>query len=178
MMKINPTLNAQENIVALINHTHTTTFTGTEFTIGIPVEGSGVHGVRNTDVTLTAVEGQGYAGSTTINYSRLTLGSANTTTILDFQQQEDETAAELLARIISTNGWVNEGIQWAAETTLPAAGDVEELTIEVDADHLVYNSGCSVLVTGYVAPDPELDTIFGGEQDGFDPVEDPGAPME
>lgn len=75
MAKINPSITAQENVLALVNSANAgLNATLAKVTVGAPSVAAGTGG-RNTSVTFTAIANQGFSGSQTFSYTRLALAS-------------------------------------------------------------------------------------------------------
>lgn len=99
-MKIDATKNAVDNVLALINAANTgQTLTSAQVTLGTPAAQTADGQGRNTSIELTGVSAQGYSGTQTYTYTRLTMtqakgsnGDANKVYTVPLNVTSDQTA--------------------------------------------------------------------------------------
>lgn len=175
-MKVNLTISAAANILALVkgtagNETAAASLTSAMFTIGNPTVRTPDANPSNTTVVLTAVAGQGIAaGSTkTITYKRNALDSKQTPPGNVIVVAGD-TEAQVKTKIATAYGLLESELIFSA-ITVPAEGATETVTVEVAATSLLYVDADGIVVTIENPAEPADFNSFvpQGQLDGFDP---------
>ena len=117
MAKIDATKSALDNLLVLVNAANTgQTIADTQVTAAAATVKTDTGDGRNTSVVLSAVAGQGYTGSQTVNYTRRGLADSVTTPNFHYETPVGTTAAAIIAAVANTNGLV------ASELHLEAPG--------------------------------------------------------
>ncbi|MGG4591641.1 hypothetical protein ACLPJK_25640 [Pseudomonas aeruginosa] len=146
-MRINPSSSAAANLVQLISTSNADKpLTADQVTFGVPAASS--QGTANTQVVVTAVEGQGYKDSQTFHYVRLDLATdasyegvvAELTDV-----SEEATAGELLSFAVAQLGFVASEVEAGTLTAVDGATD-GSLVINAKADSLVYTGTVTVVL--------------------------------
>jgi hypothetical protein len=166
-MKINVAKTPLENLVLqIIEDNSGLALTASQVTAGAPSVYGG--SPQNTQVTLTAVEGQGFTGSKLVKYVRLGLDSGKVTPVTTLEVLEADNQAAVQAKVVTALGLVTSELTFSAYTAA-AAGVPGTITITPVAGSLLYVGAAKVLeLTLPVAPDLG-DEIVIDELSGFDP---------
>ena len=99
------TKSAQQIIIDLVNNDNTLALVPASVTFGVPTAATvGGSIVRDTDLTLTAVEGSGYTGSATIHYNRVDLSVVPGTRSTTFPKGDATHVSDLLPEINAAYG--------------------------------------------------------------------------
>lgn len=147
-MQINASLSAAANLLALINATNEAqTLTAAQITIAVPAVKADSGDGRNTSVLLTAVEGQGYSGTQTANYTRRGLADSVAAPSWGTTADSTDTLATILARIVAQNGLVASEVTLTGDLTNPGVGETSTLTLDSNAGSLLYVDGSTEVVT-------------------------------
>lgn len=171
-MKINVGLSALDNLIAQILEDNVgQTLTASQFTPGavsVFVEGGND---RNSEITLTAVPGEGYTGSKVFHFTRLALdtGTAVPVTSVEVVALDDQAAS--LAKVITAMGLVAAEVD-ASDYTAPVDEDTDGMiTLTPKAGSLLYvGAPVIILLTLPVVVEPDMGTTFGtSELNGFEP---------
>jgi hypothetical protein len=117
MSAIDPTKSALDNLLVLVNAANTgQTISDTQVTAAAATVKTDTGDGRNTSVVLSAVAGQGYNGSQTVNYTRRGLNDSVTSPNFNHTATVGDTAAAIIAAVATANGLV------ASELHLEAPG--------------------------------------------------------
>lgn len=99
------TKSAQQIIIDLVNNDNTLALTPALVTFGAPTAATvGGSITRDTDLTLTAVDGSGYTGSATIHYNRVDLSTVPGSRSTTFPKGDAVNIADLLDEINAAYG--------------------------------------------------------------------------
>lgn len=166
-MKINVAKTGAENILDLVLDANPgLSLTATQFTLGNPSAFVGTGG-RNTQVTLTAVEGEGKTGSKTIDYTRLNpvTGPNAGQAVTGVEVALDATDVQVKAILVALFGLVAADVT-VADLVLPVDVDTDgSITLAAATDSLLYVGSTSVVLK---APVEDLSGIE-GQMNGFEP---------
>jgi hypothetical protein len=110
-VKIDNTKDAVDNVLALINGANAgQTLTSAQVTLGTPAVKTDTSDGRNTTIEATAVSGQGYSGSQTYSYTRLTMtqaigtnGDATKVYTVPVNVTSDQTAMAAFIQAVATD---------------------------------------------------------------------------
>lgn len=170
-MQINAAKSAIQNILDLVVDANpSVVITPAQVTIGAPSVVSGTAG-RNTEVTLTAVGGQGKTGSKTVAYTRLNpvTGPNASQATSGINTAVDATDVQVKSALVALFGLVDAEVEVSA-LVLPTEGVPGSITLAAKADSLLYVGETSVKL---VTPDVEEDLgeeIVTSDLDGFEPA--------
>jgi hypothetical protein len=107
MAKIDASKSALDNLLVLVNTANTgQTITNAQVTAAAATVKTDTGDGRNTSVVLSAVGGQGYSGSQTVNYTRRALNDSVTSPNFAATQTIGDTASAIIAALATTNGLV------------------------------------------------------------------------
>lgn len=107
MAKIDASKSALDNLLVLVNAANVgQTISDTQVTAAAATAKTDTGDGRNTSVVLTAVGGQGYTGSQTVNYTRRALNDSVTSPDFAASETIGATAAAIIAAVAATNGLV------------------------------------------------------------------------
>lgn len=166
-MKINVAKTGAENILALVLDANPgLSLTAAQFTLGAPSEFVGAAG-RNTQVTLTAVEGEGKTGSKVIDYTRLNpvTGPNAGQAVTGVEVALDATDVQVKAALVALFGAVAADVV-VSGLVLPVDADTDgEIVFAAAANSLLYVGQTTVVLK---APVEALDGIE-GQMNGFEP---------
>lgn len=169
-MSDNLTLPSKEVLCALINRENVGTgsaLTPELVTFGVPSQNPG-SGARNTDITVTAVNGSGYTGDQTVNYNRLHLGNdigaayvaSGQDRNLEFPKGDAVKIADLIAEVNARLA-INLGPEDYVDADLPAfegePNETKQVQIVAKADSLCYNGSITITIK---AQDIPLSTVI------------------
>lgn len=159
-MKINTGVSALQNLIALIlADNEGTALTEAQFTAGAPAVIAGEEG-RNTSVTLTAVEGEGYAGSVTFNYTRLDLNSGVAVPVTSVQIAEGDDLAAATAAVVAAMGLVADEVT-ASDFEAPVGETAGSIVITAVAGSLLYTGEPVIIELTVPAPaTPDMSETF------------------
>jgi hypothetical protein len=148
MAKINTSLSALDNLLALVNAANTgQTITNAQVTAGAPSVKSDTGDGRNTTVALTAVGGQGYTGAVSVNYTRRGLNDSVLSPVDSYTATTGTTAAALVTALAAQLGLVESELHLedpaAPGTPLSGAQSGNQATLD-----LVANAGSLLYVDG------------------------------
>lgn len=170
-MQIDISKSGLENLVAqVVADNSGLSLTAAQVTAGAPSTFSGGAGDQNTQVTLTAVEGQGYQGSKLVKYTRLGLDSGVAVPVTTLQVLAADNQAAVEAKVAAALGLRASELTFSAYT---AAADEApgSITISAVAGSLLYVGADKVLEITVPDVDPDLgDEITNDELNGFDPA--------
>lgn len=143
-IKIDPTKSALANLLAVVDQLNPDSATQESQVTASNIQSvSGVENdpTANTSVLLTAVAGQGFSGSVTVNYERLALSDEAASPTDPCPVHSSQDAASLLATVSAYYGFILAEVQWNAAPVAP--GSFPNTTTEVVkcAGSLVYLDG-------------------------------------
>lgn len=171
-MKINVSISALENLIAQILADNAgQTLTAAQFTAGAPTVYDIPEDDRNTEITLTAVEGQGYTGSVAFHYTRLDLNSGVAVPVTSVQVASGDDMAASLAKAAAAMGLIAEEID-GSDFTAPVDDQTPgSLTLTPKATSLVYvGAPVTIALTVPAETDPAMgDTFTTTDLNGFEP---------
>lgn len=169
-MKINLARTPVQNILDLVKDANPLlTLTEAQFTLSAPAVVAGTAG-RNTEVTLTAVVGQGKTGTKTVAYTRLdpVTGPNEGAATTGVEVAGDATAAAIKAQLVALFGVLADEVD-VADLVLPTEGVDGSINLVADADSLLY-VGTSAVVLKLQAEEQDLGTeITQSDLNGFEP---------
>lgn len=154
-MKIDVTKNGITNLLALVNSANTgQTITGSQVTAGTPSVKTDTGDGRNTTVVLSAVAGQGFSGTVSLNYTRRALSDGVVGTP-DYTLTETTglDASVVLADICTKLGLVaselhlTDGQATPTTYTGPITTKPATVTLTVNAGSLLYVDGLTQAIT-------------------------------
>lgn len=170
-MKINPARSALQNILDLVKDANPQlSLNESQFTLSAPAVVAGTNG-RNTEVTLTAVAGQGKTGSKTVAYTRLdpVTGPNEGAATTGVEVAGDASAAAIKTQLVALFGVVFEEVD-VANLVLPTEGVDGSIDLVADADSLLY-VGTTSVVLKLQAEEQDLGTeIAQSDLNGFEPA--------
>jgi hypothetical protein len=169
-MKINLAKTPLENLVLqIVEDNSGLVLTAAQVTAGAPSTFGG--DPQNTQVTLTAVDGQGYSGTKLVKYVRLGLdsGKAVPVTTLEVLAADDQAAVE--AKVAVALGLIEDELTFSAYTAAVDDATPGTITIAANAGSLLYvGAAKTIAITVPAVADPDLeDEIVIDELSGFDP---------
>lgn len=169
-MKIDVSKSPLENVVGLVVEVNPgKTLTAAQVTAGAPsVIDTGL-GRGNTDLLLTAVVGQGKAGSFTFSYTRLALDKGVAVAPTSVQVVDGDDQAASFAKVITALGLKASDVTSSAYTAPVDTETDGTITVSAVADSLLY-VGADLVITLTFA-DPQLDEEFTVKTaNGFEPA--------
>jgi hypothetical protein len=176
-MEINIANTAVENVLALVNLDNATTFTEAQVTVGVPATWVDPESLddRNTEVTLTGIDGQGYTGSVAIQYYRLDLDNLKGATVVEFTDTPTATVGEAITAYAATIGLREEELELLNDlgevlTELPdTSGGPVTLTLRALTDSLLYIGETAVTLNPEAAQDQLMsEAVTTTRMSGFD----------
>lgn len=170
-MQIDVSKSGLENLVAqVVADNSGLSLTAAQVTAGVPATFSGGAGDQNTQVTLTAVEGQGYQGSKLVKYTRLGMDSGVAVPVTTLQVLAADNQAAVQTKVATALGLRESDLTFSAYTAA-ADGVPGSITISPAANSLLYVGADKVLEITVPDVDPDLgDEITNDELNGFDPA--------
>jgi hypothetical protein len=177
MAKINTSLSALDNLLALVNAANTgQTITNAQVTAGAPSVKSDTGDGRNTTVALTAVGGQGYTGAVSVNYTRRGLNDSVLSPVDSYTATTGTTAAALVTALAAQLGLVESELHLedpaAPGTPLSGAQSGNQATLDLvaNAGSLLYVDGSlQAIAMTWQAPQVALDSaVTVTDLSGFD----------
>ncbi|BDD79828.1 hypothetical protein [Burkholderia phage FLC9] len=177
MAKINASLSALDNLLAIVNAANTgQTITNTQVTAGTPSVKSDTGDGRNTTVVLTAQAGQGYTGTVSVNYTRRGLNDSVLSPVDSYTATTGDTADSILTALCTQLGLVKAEVHLedpaAPGTPLSGAqsGNQASLNIVTKAGSLLYVDGSTqAIAMTWDAPQVALSTaVATTDLGGFD----------
>lgn len=170
-MRIDLTLNPQENILALVQDANPgLTITLAQVTVGAPAPAAD-GAARNSTVTLTAVANAGFAGDIAITYNRLAL-TDNVAVVPDSVQiLGDDSEAVAGGKVAAALGLV-AGEYTTTAFTAPVNEDTPGTITLTPADGSLLYVGDAVVMTLTIADAdvPLATAVANTEMNGFDPA--------
>ena len=149
-LQINPAHSAAQNILDIVNSGNTgQTLTTAQVTIGAPSVKTDTGDHRNTNVTLTAVGGQGFSGSVTVAYTRRGLNDSVASPVDSLSVAGGTDAAVIVSDLASQLGLVASELHLedpaAPGTPLsgPQTGQQASLNLVASTTSLLYLSGAT-----------------------------------
>lgn len=147
-------------LLDLINQSNGTSIPAPALTFGLPTAATGGSPTRDTDITVTAVNGSGYKGNRALHYNRVDLavvpGSRGATIV----KGDATKVSDLLADINALWG-VNIGASDIVDADLPAfagtANETHDVQLVASADALVFRGSVTITVKG---DDLDLATVL------------------
>lgn len=130
---------ALQNICDLVNEVNSGLgISATSVTAGTPsvITEPDVDG-RNTSVVLTAVSGQGYSGSKSINYARLGMDSGVVTPVTSVTVLEADNQAEVQTKVATALGLIGSELAFTAYTAAQVGTD-GTITVGPATNSLLY----------------------------------------
>lgn len=171
MAKINLSLTAQENILALINAANPAlNATLEQVTVGVPSVAAGAAG-RNTSVTFTAIADQGFSGSQTFSYTRRALAAGEaiaTAKAVPVQILESDNDAQVAAKVATALGLLASEISLASIVRPTNENTPGSADVVADTDSLLYTGTYAVELTVPDADIPLDEAASVTDLDGFD----------
>lgn len=140
MYVINPELDAQENILAMMQSVASQDIVGDEFTIGLPVPNVPVDKLEmtNTEITLTAVADKGFLGQQRLRYRRLELGNTHGPAHTTFTLTPGQTREQIIEVIVAEHRLLWSEIAISGMTQLPIPGQSAVLTLSALMESYFY----------------------------------------
>lgn len=170
-MKINLARTGLQNILDLVKDANPLlTLAEAQFTLSAPVAAAGANG-RNTEITLTAVAGQGKTGSKTVSYTRLdpVTGPNEGAATTGVEVAADATAEAIKTQLVALFGILAAEVD-VTSLVLPTEGVDGSIEIVADADSVFY-VGSTTVVLKLQAEEQDLGTeIAQADLNGFEPA--------
>lgn len=178
-MQINLAKTAVKNLMDLVNNDNGTALTEAEVTFGLPATwddgNGGADNDRNTQVTLSAVEGGGYTDTVDIRYYRLDIDVIRGAVVLERQLTETSTLTTLRDAMATTVGLIEDQVTITDDAgvpldALPSIAEGETATVYLTAlsDSYTYIGTCAVTLHPYIAETPVGDEVQTTDASGFD----------
>lgn len=172
MAKINASLTAAENILAIANALNPDlNATAENVTLGLPTVSAGTGG-RNTAITLTAIANQGLSGSQTFAYTRLALAAGQaiaTAKAIPVVIAPADTDAEVLTKVATALGLIESQVA-LSNIVRPVDEDTNgSADVGVVANSLLYTGTYAVTLTVPDTDVPMDEAAPVTDLDGFDP---------
>lgn len=137
-MSIDLTKTGTQNFYALLNKQHPWNFSTTVATTANLAVYSAEGSTANTTVDLNAVGGQGFSGSLTLHYHRLSIMNQVTPTVTSVTILEADTDAQVKAKIATALNVLNAAIQ-LSNIVRPTAGVPGSCNVKAAGSSLVYD---------------------------------------
>lgn len=169
-MKINLTKTPLENLVLqIVEDNAGLVLTAAQVTAGVPADFGG--SPQNTQVTLTAVEGQGYTGTKLIKYSRLSMNSGVAVPVTSVEVLDTDNQAAVETKVAAAMGLLKSELTFASYTAPVDVSTPGGINVNPNIASLLYQgNGVAIALTLPVPVDPDLeDEIVIDELSGFDP---------
>jgi hypothetical protein len=171
MAKVNTSITAAANVLALINAANPSlNATEAQITAGVPTTAAGTGG-RNTAITYTAVDNQGFSGTQTFSYTRRALASGEAIAAakaIPVVIAEGDTDAQVKTKVAVALGLIESEIALSdivrpADESTPGSADVDAI-----ANSLLYTGTYAVTLTVPDADVPLDEAASVTDLDGFD----------
>lgn len=153
-LQIDASKTAAANLLAIINSGNTgQTITAAQVTFGAPSVKTDTGDGRNTSVVVTAVGGQGFSGTQTVNYTRRGLNDSVASPVDSYTATDGEDAATILAALATQLGLVLAEVQLedpanpGVALTGAQSGNQATLNVVSKANSLVYVDGSTQAIT-------------------------------
>jgi hypothetical protein len=169
-MKINLTKTPLENLVLQVVEDNVgLVLAATQVTAGLPSVFAG--DPQNTQVTLTAVEGQGFTGSKLVKYVRLGMDSGKAVPVTTLQVLAADNQAAVQTKVAVALGLLESDLAFSAYTAAVDDATPGTITVAPAANSLLYVGASKVVeITVPAVADPDLEAeIVIDELSGFDP---------
>ena len=170
-MKINLARTGIQNILDLVKDANPLlSLTETQFTLSAPVIAAGANG-RNTEITLSAVAGQGKTGTKTVSYTRLdpVTGPNEGAATTGVEVAADATAEAIKTQLVALFGILPAEVD-VSGLVLPTEGVDGSIEIVADADSVFY-VGSTTVKLKLQAEEQDLGTEIGqANLNGFEPA--------
>lgn len=141
----------QAILLDLINQSNGTSIPAPAITFGLPTAATGGSPARNTDITVTAVQGSGYKNSANLHYDRVDLAVVPGSRGATITKGNATKLSDLLADINALWG-VNIGAADIVDVDLPAfagtANETHDVQMAASADALVFRGSVTITVKG------------------------------
>jgi hypothetical protein len=171
MAKVNTSITAAANVLALINAANPSlNATEAQITAGVPTAAAGTGG-RNTTITYTAIDNQGFSGTQTFSYTRQALVAGQgiaTAKAVPVQILEGDTDAQVKTKVATALGLIESEISLSdivrpVDESTPGSADVDAI-----ANSLLYTGTYAVTLTVPDADVPLNEAASVTDLDGFD----------
>lgn len=175
MAKINLALSAVANVLALLNADNpgaVAPFTAANITLGVPAERVADADPSNTSLGLTSVADQGYTGTDTVTYTRLSVlqGNLAPVTAVPVVLADDQAAVE--AKVIAALKVLASEVTFSAYTAPVDEATPGTITVTPVAGSLLYVGAAAVLdITVQDADAVLADNITQKQLSGFEPAD-------
>jgi len=171
MAKVNIAITAAANVLALINAANPSlNATAAQITPGSVVSEAGTGG-RNTSITYTAVDNQGFSGTQTFSYTRraLTAGEGIATAkAIPVVIAEGDTDAQVLTKVATALGLIESEIS-LSNIVRPVDEDTNgSADVVADAGSLLYTGTFAAVLSVPDADVPLNEAASVTDLDGFD----------
>ncbi|MNQ14300.1 hypothetical protein D3C85_272460 [compost metagenome] len=169
-MKINLTKTPLENLVLqIVEDNAGLVLTAAQVTAGAPSVFGG--DPQNTQVTLTAVEGQGFTGTKLVKYVRLDMNSGVAVPVTTLEVLAADNQAAVQTKVAAALGLIETELTFSAYTAAVDDTTPGTITVAATAGGLLYAGAAkTIAITVPAVPDPDLeDEIVIDELSGFDP---------
>lgn len=148
-LQIDKTKSALDNLLAIVNSGNSLSITNAQVTAGAPSVKTDTGDGRNTNVTLTAVAGQGFTGSVTVAYTRRGLNDSVASPVDSLTTATGTDAASIVSTLANQLGLVatelhledpaNAGVALSG----PVTGNQANLNLVASTSSLLYTSGAT-----------------------------------
>lgn len=167
-MKIDISKTPQANLLALVNAKATRAYTADQLTFGSATVNSANGATKNTVVTLTAVEGKGFAGTVDVRYNRLGLDKGVASPDLTLTVSDSATSASLLTQAAAQLGLRESDVEWSGTITVPADGQSNTATLKAKDASYLYVGTLELTLNNPAEPVAMDGNVGDGNLDGFD----------
>src|SRR6185312_171149 len=153
MSKIDSTKSAIDNVLVLVNAANSTSIVNTQVTAGTPTAQTADGQGRNTQLTLTAVGGQGFTGSQNYTYVRRGLNDSVLSPVDSYTAAHGIDATALLDALCTQLGLVNTDVHLEdpanAGVALSGSITADQATLDLvaNANSLLYVDASSQAIT-------------------------------
>lgn len=147
-MEINVSNTGVKNVIDLINHTNTTTFTEEDISLGSPEGWTDPEEISGSDtrVTVTAIEGSGFEGTVDVTYTRIDLDVLRDGAAVIYEMGESPTLETILTGVASLLG-VNEEDVELSIVDVPAVEEDVVIQLTAVAGSYLYSGQCDVTLS-------------------------------
>jgi hypothetical protein len=167
-MQIDITKSALENLVLQVVDDNTgLALTANQVTAGAVAVFAG--SPQNSQVTLTAVEGQGFSGSKLVKYSRVGINGGVAVPVTSVDVLMTDTYPEVQAKVALAMGLRADELDFSEWTPPASTSSPGNIGVSPKATSLLYQGGGVFVAVVGVAPELE-DGVTVDELSGFNPV--------
>jgi hypothetical protein len=161
---INPSQSPLQNVLNLVDQLNTGGPTSpTQVTAVVPSATTDPDDASvNTQLVLTAIEGQGFTGEVTIEYGRLSLAAEAAAPTGGPTVNANMTAAQMLAEVVSYYGFIASEVSWVSAPTPPESYPATTTPSIQSSGSLVYEDGQTEVSLNWTAVNTAVLLHFDG----------------